>query len=66
MATRPTPEDRERNDRANRLIGYDRFQREADPDRTLPPEERALRAGHLRKAYMLRMALASSKSRPKR
>ncbi len=43
----------------------DRFQREVDPEGKLPPEERARRAKHLRKAYFLRLALASAKARRK-
>lgn len=41
----------------------ERFEREVDPDNTLPPAERALRAEHLRKAYFQRLALASAKAR---
>ncbi len=40
-----------------------RFEREVDPDGVLPPEERARRAEHVRKAYFLRLALASAKAR---
>ncbi len=40
-----------------------RFQREVDPEGKLPPDERARRAEHLRKAYFLRLALASAKAR---
>ncbi len=42
-----------------------RFEREVDPDGTLPPEERARRAEHARKAYFTRLALASAKARRK-
>src|SRR5665647_1333646 len=42
-----------------------RFEREVDPDRTLPPDERARRAGHKRKAYFGRLALKSARSRRK-
>ncbi len=41
----------------------ERFQREVDPEGKLPPDERARRAEHLRKAYFLRLALASAKAR---
>jgi hypothetical protein len=41
----------------------DRFEREVDPDGTLPPEERARRAEHARKAYFLRLALKSAQAR---
>jgi hypothetical protein len=40
-----------------------RFEREVDPDGTLDPGERARRAEHARKAYFLRLALASAHSR---
>ena len=41
----------------------DRFEREVDPDGVLPAEERARRAEHARKAYFLKLALASAKAR---
>ena len=41
----------------------DRFEREVDPDGQLAPAERARRAEHARKAYFLRLALASAKAR---
>ena len=40
-----------------------RFEREADPDGTLAPTERARRAHHLRKAYFARLALRSAQAR---
>lgn len=40
-----------------------RFERQADPDGTLLPDERARRADHLRKAYFLRLALKSARAR---
>ena len=40
-----------------------RFEKQADPDGILPPEERARRAEHLRKAHMAKLALASAKAR---
>jgi hypothetical protein len=40
-----------------------RFEREVDPDGTLPPAERARRAESARKAHMARLAFASSKAR---
>jgi hypothetical protein len=43
-----------------------RFEREADPDGVLPPEERRRRAEHLRSAYFARLALASAKARRSR
>jgi hypothetical protein len=43
----------------------DRFEKQADPNRELSPEERARRAGHLRKAYYTRLALKSVQGRRK-
>ena len=40
-----------------------RFDDEVDPDRTLSPVERARRAESARKAYFVRLALASAKAR---
>ena len=40
-----------------------RFEREVDPCGTLPPDERARRAESARKAYFLRLALKSVRSR---
>jgi hypothetical protein len=40
-----------------------RFDREVDPDGTLPPAERARRAELARRAYFTRLALESSKAR---
>jgi hypothetical protein len=40
-----------------------RFEREVDPAGTLPPEERARRAEHKRRAYFQRLALMSAKAR---
>ena len=51
---------------AARRAFLDRFEREADPDRVLPLEERARRARHLRKAYFARLALRSAQSRRRR
>jgi hypothetical protein len=42
-----------------------RFEREVDPDGVLPEAERLLRAGHARKAYMQKLALASAARRRK-
>lgn len=41
----------------------DRFEREVDPTNTLPPAERAIRAAHAKKAYFLRLSLASAQAR---
>jgi hypothetical protein len=44
--------------------GFDaRFEREVDPNNELDPAERAIRAEKLKKAHMLRLALASAKAR---
>jgi hypothetical protein len=43
-----------------------RFEREVDPDGALDPRERARRAEHARKAYFLRLALASAHARSAR
>jgi hypothetical protein len=40
-----------------------RFEREVDPDGVLDPHERTRRAQHARKAYFLRLALASAHAR---
>jgi hypothetical protein len=40
-----------------------RFEREVDPDGLLDPVERARRAEHAKKAYFLKLALASRKAR---
>jgi hypothetical protein len=40
-----------------------RFEREVDPDGVLDRRERARRAEHARKAYFLRLALASAHAR---
>jgi hypothetical protein len=41
----------------------DRFEKLVDPEGTLSPDERARRAGMLRRAHMKRLALQSAKSR---
>jgi hypothetical protein len=40
-----------------------RFEELADPEGTLPAEERARRAQHLRRAYFTQLAFASAKAR---
>ncbi len=40
-----------------------RFEREVDPDGTLPPQERARRAEHARSAYFARLSLNAAKAR---
>lgn len=46
-----------------RAAALERFEREVDPDGTLPPAERARRAEHARKAYFLRLAMKSADAR---
>ena len=43
-----------------------RWEREVDPDGTLPLAERAVLAESVKRAHMVRMALASSRARSKR
>ncbi len=43
-----------------------KFETEVDPEGTLDPRERAIRAEHLRKAYFQRLALKSAKARQAR
>jgi hypothetical protein len=40
-----------------------RFEREVDPEGILEPQERARRAEHAKKAYFIKLALASRKAR---
>jgi len=40
-----------------------RFETQVDPDGVLPPEERARRAEHARKAYMAKLAFTSARAR---
>jgi len=51
---------------AARTAFLSRFEREVDPDGVLEPQERARRAEHAKKAYFLKLALASSKARKKK
>jgi hypothetical protein len=43
-----------------------RFEKEVDPDGTLPPEERRQRAEHAKRAYMLQLAKRSAAARKAR
>jgi hypothetical protein len=43
-----------------------RFEREVDPDGTLPPEERARRAEYAKRAYFTGLAYKSARARAKR
>lgn len=49
-----------------RAAFLDRFEREVDPDSALPRDERLRRADSARKAYFIRLALASSRARSAR
>ena len=53
---------RETTERA-RAAFLARFEREVDPEGQLPPAERAKRADHALRAYMLGLALKSAKAR---
>ncbi|OAA21619.1 hypothetical protein UG55_105738 [Frankia sp. EI5c] len=46
-----------------RAAFLDRFDRQVDPDGTLPPAERARRAEHARRAYFSALALRSAQAR---
>jgi hypothetical protein len=49
-----------------RKVFLSRFEREVDPNCLLDPQERARRAEHAKKAYFMRLAMASRKSRSKK
>ena len=57
-----TPDRAARTEKA-RKAALDRFERQVDPDGTLPPAERAKRAENDRKAYFSRLALKSAQAR---
>jgi hypothetical protein len=46
-----------------RLAAYARFERQADPDGVLTPEDRARRAEHLRQAAMAELSLRAAQAR---
>jgi hypothetical protein len=48
--------DRAARTRPARQAFLKRFEKEVDPDGTLPPEERHQRAEHAKRAYMLQLA----------
>jgi hypothetical protein len=48
---------------AARKAFLDRFEQHVDPDGTLDPAERAIRAEHAKRAYFARLALKSSVAR---
>ena len=49
--------------KAARAAFLNRFEREVDPDGSLPPAERARRAEAALRAHMTRLSLASSRAR---
>lgn len=55
--------DRSARTAAARRAADERFERQVDPDGTLPPAERRQRAENARKAHYARLALASANAR---
>ena len=55
--------DRAARTRPARETFLKRFEKEVDPDGTLPPEERRQRGDHAKRAYMLRLAKRSAAAR---
>ena len=51
---------------AARKANAERFERQVDPEGKLPPAERARRAAHAERAYMLSLAYRSAKVRAAR
>ena len=51
---------------AGRKANAERFERQVDPEGKLPPAERARRAAHAERAYMLGLAYRSAKVRAAR
>jgi hypothetical protein len=58
--------DRRARTQAARDKFLERFEREVDPDGTLPPDQRRQRAEHAKKAYMLRLAKRSALARKRK
>ena len=58
--------DRTARTRPARDAFINRFEKEVDPDGTLPPEERRQRAEHAKRAYMLQLAKRSAAARKAR
>lgn len=56
-------EDRAARTAPGRKAMLDKFERQVDPDGTLLPAERAIRAEHARKAHFKRLALKSAQAR---
>lgn len=55
--------DRAARTRPGRETFLKRFEKDVDPDGTLPPEERRQRAEHAKRAYMLQLAKRSAAAR---
>jgi hypothetical protein len=55
--------DRAARTRPAREAFLKRFEKEVDPDGTLPPEERRQRAEYAKRAYMLQLAKRSAAAR---
>jgi hypothetical protein len=58
--------DRTARTRPAREAFLNRFEKEVDPDGTLPAEERRQRAEHAKRAYMLQLAKRSAAARKAR
>jgi hypothetical protein len=58
--------DRTARTRPARETFLKRFEKEVDPDGTLPPEERRQRAEHAKRSYMLQLAKRSAAVRKAR
>jgi hypothetical protein len=59
-------QDRTARTRPARETFLKRFEKEVDPDGTLPPDERRQRAEHAKRAYMLKLAKRSGAARKAR
>lgn len=57
--------DSKRTSEPGRLAFLNSFEKQADPDGTLDPKERARRAEHLKKAHFTRLAMLSAQKRRK-
>lgn len=58
--------EREANTAPARKAFADRWERQVDPDGVLPPDERARRAEHAKKAHFLSMAAKSAQARARK
>lgn len=58
-----TPDRRARTEKARHASHVERFEKQVDPDGTMPPEERRLRAESAKKAYYTELALKSAQVR---